>query len=235
MSGSKRISTIALLLVLVMAVLACGLPTTGGQPIINLPGSGETLTMEAISTGAYNTAMAIFTQNAILTPSATQGPTDTPEPTEGPTFTARPSSTATATMYVLPTWTRTKKPIATRTPTSSGGGGTTPSPYSCAVVDQSPTDGLVMSPGNDFDIHWFVKNTGTKDWLSANVDTRYLSGKDFAKNDVYDLTQDVKVGQTYDVFIDAIAPLSSGIYTMYWSVVEGSTVYCKFYLSIKVK
>ncbi|HSV85436.1 MAG TPA: NBR1-Ig-like domain-containing protein [Levilinea sp.] len=106
----------------------------------------------------------------------------------------------------------------------------------CQVVSASPNTIQSMSPNNDFDGVWQLKNTGSKNWDLKSIDYKYISGAKIYKHDaIYDLPKTVKPGETIKIVVDMIAPSTSGVYTTHWALVEGSATLCNMSISIKVK
>lgn len=148
-------------------------------------------------------------QQALIVPSNTPLPTQTETVAVAPTI-ALP--TATPLVIVPPT-------VA---PVTGGGGGGAPvvvaKDYDCTVGARLPLDGAVYKPGNEFDIKWTIKNTGTK-VIRAGTDLKYYSGGNFVKVDLVELPE-LKPGATTTIILDAKAPSKGGQYIMTW-VVEG--------------
>ena len=80
---------------------------------------------------------------------------------------------------------------------------------------QSPQDGTHFAPGTDFDIHWYLLNTGTTTW-TTDYSLRFFSGDKFIKptKTRWYLQQNTAPNQIADCAIDAVAPSKPGTYTM---------------------
>jgi len=165
-----------------------------------------------------------------LTISAAQAQTEAAQPlatnTTLPTQTdsVPPSATPiipSATPFVIVPPTSTVAP-------SSGGGGGAPAPLpalDCTPVNNKPRDNTVFKPGDEFDIKWTIKNTGTK-LIPAKLDVKYFSGPKMMKvpTDTFRELPDIKPGDTAEIIIDAVAPVEKGFHVMTW-VVEGNLCY----------
>lgn len=84
-----------------------------------------------------------------------------------------------------------------------------------AYEGQTPEDGTHMKAGTDFDIIWYLKNTGTTTW-TKDYSLRYFSNTDFSKSgkERWRLSKPVAPGETGALTMDAIAPDKPGTYTM---------------------
>jgi polar amino acid transport system substrate-binding protein len=90
------------------------------------------------------------------------------------------------------------------------------------VEDVKVPDGTEMSPGQDFDKVWRVRNSGTCTW----DDSYYLA---FVQGDRMDgdsvfVSGSVSSGATYDITIDQTAPDSPGTYGGVWEMRNGDGV-----------
>lgn len=223
---------IMIFVLLCFALTSCSI-LGGSNPPSNVAADVEA-TLNAIKTESFATVGAQFTQTAAALPTDTPYPTPAPitatplppTPTETPTKTPFPT-------FVMPTLPPpvvivSTTPTITLTPTSTA--------YSCKIQSQSPTLGQQVAPGYDFDMHWVVKNTGTKDWDQNNVDYRYLSGAELHKyTSGIDFTKTVKSGEEIDLTVDMLAPLNPGTYTAQWIIVLSDTTICTMTAKIVVK
>lgn len=122
----------------------------------------------------------------------------------------------TATGFVLPTFTATltftPSPIpATVTPTRT---------HDQAVwLKQSPPDGATLSPGQDFDMVWTVKNIGTNAW-NKSYGYSYASGEKMHKKSSYKLRSAVGIDESIDLVVDMTAPTKEGYYRTAWHLVN---------------
>ncbi len=119
-----------------------------------------------------------------------------------PTLTPRPTSTNTATP--------TKEMTATYTQ----------APNQALWISQSPEDGVVFSPGQDFDMVWRIKNTGTLTW-NKRYSFEYVSGaptyKYYSEIDLKDV---IPPGGTAVLTVDMVAPMEPGSYRTEWAMVD---------------
>lgn len=148
-------------------------------------------------------------------------PTNTTLPTQ--TDSAPPSPTPivpTATPFVI------VPPTSTRASSSGGGGVALPPPaLDCTPINNRPRDNTVFKKGEEFDIRWTIKNTGTK-VIPAKLDVKYFSGPKLMKvaADTFRELPEIKPGNTAEIIIDAVAPVEKGFHVMTW-VVEGNLCY----------
>lgn len=138
------------------------------------------------------------------------------QPTEAPTD-AKVVLQATNTAFVIPTLTPTATLIPPR--------------YSCSVTTNKPTTNQPMNGGQDFDIKWTIKNTGTAAWYNA-IDIKYYSGESMATSKRAEVKKLLKPGETYQLVLDAKAPKSKGPHFMAWMVDGGM---CYAYVTVWVK
>ena len=109
---------------------------------------------------------------------------------------------------------------------------------SCALISQDPADGTVFSPGTSFNTTWVLQNTGTVNWDAGQVDIRYIAAQNnillHQGSDIYDLTNTVTPGATYNFTVPMIAPFDPGSYGELWQVAWGGSLLCEFYVYITV-
>ncbi len=186
--------------------------------------------MNAFATSAVETVEARYTETAIAMP------TETP----APTYTPVSLPTATAEVLVLPTSeeliSNTSGTTGTGTDASAAAAGTTASGDSASVAavvptattaasssagnkasyeGQTPTDGTHVEAGSEFDITWYLVNTGTTTW-TTDYSMRYFTGTNFTKpgKTYYRLNAAVAPNETGACSMDAVAPTTPGTYTM---------------------
>ncbi len=102
-------------------------------------------------------------------------------------------------------------------PPSSGSSGTQPL-YGCSFAELKPKTNQ-FKPGDPFDILWWIKNTGSKDWPSKK-DLDFYSGTHLTKSTGVELPA-LKSGETTTVSFDANAPKDPGFYEMKFKVEGG--------------
>lgn len=215
-----RIFLFATLLLWLLA--ACGPATSMAPNPQVMQGQAETLVAQVAATQqAVRDAIATAVAQTL-----TAQPTPTPLP---------PTSTPAPTQPVfLPTLTPVILPTFTPIPSGSGGGYVTPSPYSCAVLNKTPADNTVFKPNKDFDIKFWLKNTGSKKW-DAGTDLIFDSGTNMLvpPDTRLELSSDVNPGSTAGPFVfDAKSPNREGTYVMVLKLQGG---FCRPYIRIIVK
>jgi len=192
----------------------------------------------AVNTFIAETVMAASTQTAAAQPTATFTPTITPtRPTE------TPSPTATATViFILSSPTQPVIPTFTSVSSGGGGGGNdddddeiTSANFSCQVISVSPANGTRFDPRADFDAVWRIRNNGQRTWDRNSVDFIYDSGDRIHKVAGYDLSSNVRSGDTTNIGADMEAPQNSGTYTTYWTLRVGDNEFCRMSLTINVR
>lgn len=203
---NTRNITIAILLVLAVALAACG-PRETAVP---------TQPIEAIYTAAAQTVEAQFTQQAALQPTAT--PTLPPTPTETPIPTETPgAATATPTQrsgVVVPT-----QPVCYR---------------AAFVSDVTIPDGTVMAPGFEFTKTWRLRNTGTCAW-QTNFRLVLVSGEAMNAQ-LVPLLNPIAPGNTVDVSLKMRAPNRAGDFISTWRMADdkGAGFAEQFWVKVKV-
>lgn len=228
--SSKQLGLRILAVVIMVTILAGCTNTTATPTQVTAPTNAPTgisqPTLDLVKTQVAQTIIANLTQSA---PSATPNlPTNTPLPTYTPLPTTAPLPTDTPVPTLKPTatfipWTST--PIYTATLTT----------YNCSVTDVSPKSTDTIKTGVDFDGKWVAKNTGSKSWLAADVDLKYISGTKFqTKGDIYDSKSDTASGSSYTAIVDMVAPSSAGTYTATWALVRSGVNICTLNLKVVV-
>ncbi|MEA4908608.1 MAG: hypothetical protein GYA17_11525 [Chloroflexi bacterium] len=177
-------------------------------------------TADAARTEAVETAMVQVTTVIAMTPSATNTPT----------ITSSPTATSTLAATIAP-------PTATRPPQTLAPTFTlTPGPLSCGIDLQIPSAGTVLTPGQDFDGRWTLRNIGTETWSASNVDFVFAGGQRMHEGgDTLDLNGDVAPDGTVDFVIDMNAPGGAGTYTTSWALSQSGTHFCTVTLSVEVQ
>ncbi len=183
----------------------------------------------AVQTNVAATAVA---QSSVVPTDSpvVNAPTYTPFPTYTPypTFTVPPVPTVPP-VTAVPTLKPTVAWVASLTPTSA------PEKWACSVLSVSPASGKEYDKGVDFDGKFTVKNTGTKSWISSDMDIVYVSGeKTMIKHEIYDLKSSVDPGNSIDITLDFTSPSSSGDYKVEYNLRGGSN-FCGLIVNIKVK
>jgi polar amino acid transport system substrate-binding protein len=130
----------------------------------------------------------------------------------------------------LPTATPVVPPTATPLPIVS------PTPVPCVngmqfvadlnLPDQNMTAPPPVPPGQPFSKGWRIRNTGTCTWdpsfrlifVSGNVPGASMGGQPTP------VQGQVAPGQTYDIFVNLVAPLQPGVYQGVWQMTAGNNV-----------
>jgi hypothetical protein len=92
-----------------------------------------------------------------------------------------------------------------------------------------------MDPRNDFDAVWRVRNNGQRNWDRNSIDFIYDSGEKIHKVAGYDLSSNVRTGDTIDLGVDMVAPRDPGTYSTTWTLRVGDREFCKMSLTIVVR
>jgi len=205
-------------------ILACA--STVGAP-------APTVDPNELQVWIAQTANAAVTQTVAAMPTST--PTETPTATPANTFTPSPTNTATV-VFILSTPTLPVFP--TFTGLSSGGGGTSGTSsddFACQVLSVEPANGTSFNGRTNFDAVWRIRNIGQKMWDHNGVDYSYDSGDRIHKVERYDLSANVRSGQTVGVIVDMAAPRNAGSYTTRWVLNSGRNEFCRMSLTINVR
>jgi hypothetical protein len=146
---------------------------------------------------------------------------------------ATPIFTQTITALPIPvTSTFTPTPIFTNTPIPTA-------TSNCNIMkfetDVTIPDGTIMTPGQAFTKTWRLKNAGTCTWTPSYAIV-FSSGNSMNGPATQALTSNVNPGQSVDISVNLTAPASTGEYTAYWKIRDGSGVlFDQFYVQIKVQ
>ncbi len=164
---------------------------------------------EALYTEVAATVMAQSTLTALAMPSATQTQS----------FTGTP--TATNTVIPLPTIQTTQAATLTQStfPTAYSPA-TSSSPQTgdhASFGSQSPSDGTVYAPQEAFQMHWFLRNTGTTTWTKQYY-LKFIGGVQLWSVTKIFLTKDIVPGKGADFYLEAIAPVNKGDYINRWAL-----------------
>jgi len=223
---STRKYKFAYLVTVVVLVMAC-VPTFAAP--------FPTVDPNAVNTFIAQTVDAASTQTAAAQPTSTFTPTITPtRPTETPSPTVTPTV-----IFILSTPTQPVIPTFTFISSGGGGGGSgnglSSDNYSCQVISVSPANGTRFNARDDFDAVWRIRNNGQRNWDRNSVDFIYDSGDRIHKVSGYDLSSNVRSGDTTNLGADMEAPQNSGTYTTYWTLRVGNNEFCRMSLTINVR
>jgi hypothetical protein len=168
----------------------------------NLPDNNGVTTQEspdAVYTHAAETMSAELTRVATLASSTIDIPTST--------FTLAPTNT--------PIYTPTITPIPCLFVS-----------YSDATIDVTIPDNTIMAPGQSFTKIWRLTNAGSCTW-NPSYQLVFDHGDQLGVSNTYSqpLTSGtVAPGQTVDVSVNLVAPITPGTYTGYWRFRDPSNV-----------
>ena len=114
-----------------------------------------------------------------------------------------------------------------------------PTSSECTLVGQSPADDTVFAPNTSLQASWTLQNAGSAIWNSANFNIRFLGSNGIPLHlgsDLYNLANNVDLGQNYTVSVPMISPAAPGKYGELWGIFSGENVSeCQFWLTIEVK
>lgn len=205
----------------VTLIMACVVPSLASPSVPTIdPGAASTFIAQTVVAASTRTAAAIPS----LTPTATLTPTRNTE-------TPEPSATATV-IFILSSPTPLVIPTFTLANT---GGGSSSDNFACRITRVSPANGSRFNSRDDFDAIWTVTNIGQKNWDRNSVDYVFSSGDKLHKVSGYDLSKNVRVGDSLDLGVDMQAPKNSGTYTTTWTMRSGDKKFCTMVLTIVVK
>ncbi len=222
MKLNSKTAAIAIAVLIMAAILsACGTTATP-EP---------TPDMNVYATNAVQTVEAYYTATALARPTDTPEPTytpvtlptDTPEPVSVlppaiPSGESAPViSSDPAALPELPVTDAAQAMGIPSVPTATAALAGNKASYD----SQTPLDGTHVEAGSEFDITWYLMNTGTTTWTTEYC-LRYFTGTNFTKpgKTRYYLTQPVAPNTVGACTVDAIAPWDPGTYSM--SVVLGN-------------
>jgi hypothetical protein len=245
-----RKSARRVLFILLTAALTLTACNMGATP-------APTADFNAMSTAAFNTALAQIsagqTQAALAAPSATPFPTNTVAPAATIVVpgngTVLPTATVgtppTVSFNTLPNTTPFTTPLAGFTALASpvAPGATTSLGDACNNSafegDITIPDGTVVKPGTNFQKVWALRNTGTCIWDDGY--TLVFIGGDKAI-DPYDYkfskTKDndfVAGGESINIAINLTAPCATGEYQGTWRMRNDKGYYFGTYLTVSIK
>ncbi len=218
---NSKTAAIAIAVLIMAAILsACGTPATP-EP---------TPDMNAYATNAVQTVEAHYTATALAQPTNTPEPTYTPVVL--PTDTPEPIAvlpTAASSEESAPAAADPSVPILPIIDISAQNQDIAAVPTATAMQagdkasydSQTPLDGTHVEAGSEFDITWYLMNTGTTTW-TTDYSLRYFTGTNFTKPGkprTY-LAQAVLPNTVGACTVDAVAPNKPGTYSM--SVVLGN-------------
>lgn len=229
MTNLKRKPIIQILtaFIIVSILSACGTAATP-EPTLDM-NEFATHAVETIEANATATALSVPTNTPEPTYTPVSLPTDTPE-----TIAVLPTTPAESGLIINPgndpasgAGTANALPVLppenAALPVISQPTATTPplAGDKASYESQSPLDNTHVERGAEFDISWYLLNTGTTTW-TTDYSLRYFTGTNFTKpgKSRWNLVQSVAPNTVGTCTVDAIAPQNPGTYTM--SVVLGN-------------
>jgi len=211
----RKFTILLLLAVLLSACLPTGQSQQDVDSIVN---TVVAQTMEANARIEEAVNQTLTAQAPLAT--ATLEFTATPEPTFEPLIIITDTP--------FPTSTNTNVPFV---PQSQSQQQPTAQPYSCYVETRFPAYREEIKAGSNFEIRWFVKNTGTRTW-DAGVDLKYASGVKMTTAERVEIKNALAPGEIYKISITGKAPKNSGVQQMTW-IVEGKLCYANVVITVK--
>jgi hypothetical protein len=213
----RKIRNSLIFILLAGIILLAGCSLIGAQTTV-----APTTDEKAMRTEVAETIVAKITYESALTSVA--GPTNTQVPTNTAllpaTATLQPENTA---AQAMPTMTAT----STSAPISGPGLAPVKSPTfypdRAELVGQEPADWTVFRPGEEFDLKWTIKNTGSRAWTTEYY-YRYLSGPAGTSGSQFMVTNAAGVGDTVLLIVDMVAPSEPGNYTSTWQFINNDGV-----------
>jgi hypothetical protein len=207
----KKIIFLVLLISTVLTLAGCNTPAPTAAP-------APTVDVAAIKEEIYKTVVAQLTLDApkaTPTEAATATVAASPSPTAAASL---PTMTAPVSITLEPKATFTVASSYTRYPTWT----VTPYVDRAQLSFQNPADGLVMAPGQAFDVKWVIKNIGHRNWNDQFYIT-YLSG---IKSSTFNtlMLSPLNIGGETTIVADFIAPTKPGNYVSQWALINDDGV-----------
>jgi hypothetical protein len=188
---------------ILFGILLLGILTACGPKTVATP----TEAPEAIYTRVAATVQMNMTQTALAMPTSTP----TLEPTAMPT--------ATSTVIPLPTIPQgtslTALPTLTGMPTLASQ--PTQSNVPLRVTSQSPIDGTILAPVEEFMLYWRLQNTSSTTW-TKDYYVGWFSGAQIWGITKVTLDTDVAPGKFVEVYVHGTAPEAVGEYITRWAL-----------------
>jgi hypothetical protein len=216
----KKIIFLLLLSTLLVGLAGCNTPAPTAEP-------APTVDVAAIKDEIYKTLVAQLTLDA---PKATPTEAATSTAAASPTTEVLPTMTAPVAITLAPKATFTASSPYTRYPTWT----VTPYVDRASLSFQNPADGLVMAPGQAFDVTWVIKNIGARNWNSQFYIT-YISG---VKSSTFGtlMMPPLTRGSEKSITADFTAPTKPGNYVSQWALINDDGVkFFRFNFTFSVK
>jgi len=87
------------------------------------------------------------------------------------------------------------------------------------VEDVTIEDRTLMDPGEEFTKIWRLENVGESTW-TTDYQIVFSSGYQMDAPSAVNLPEIVAPGETVDISLDMVAPISSGVFTGYWMLMD---------------
>ncbi len=229
MINLQKTTRLFAILALVLILAGCTTPTVVVPPTADIP---------KVRTEAAQTVVAKITIEAALNPTNTAPATEAPAAATSTTAPSPTAGSAEATATLIPTLTLapTLKPV-------TGGGVVYPTatrragPDQAQLVTQSPGDGRIYHPSEQFDGTFTFKNVGTSTW---NTNYRYKAitdkGTVMSPSTTFYLKNEVKPGDSIQLIFDMTAPSTAGRYVEYFALLnDNNAIFYGFYLVVTVQ
>ena len=167
--------------------------------------------------------------------SRTHRPTRTPPPTE--TLADSPSATLEPASLLTPTvpFTVLTSPPPTALPASPAPTSRQPSAMDCKLIWQSPPNGAVYFPQDQFTVGWNIRNIGTATWDPNSLALVHVAGARISPTELVHLPKSVAPGASVVLSVPIRAPRHLGVYTTHWALLGGTAAFCRLTLTIQVQ
>lgn len=206
----KKIIYITLLFAVVAALAGCS-----SAPAPTAP-AAPTVDVAAIKDEIYKTVVSQLTLDA---PKASPTEPATATVAASPTATeAVPTLTAPVAITLSPKATFTAASSYTRYPTWT----VTPYVDRAQLSFQNPADGIVMAPGQAFDVKWVIKNIGRRNW-NGDFYITYISGVKSSSFGTMMLSP-LNIGDEVTITADFVAPTKPGNYFSQWALINDDSI-----------
>ena len=195
------------LTVILAACIMPGTPAPAGDPVEQ---AMQTLQAQATQE-YYQTVVAQLTATAPVVAN-----TPAPNPTNINQLPTEPvQNTEVPTVVVTQIPATSTQPAPTAIPATPTAIPPTATPIPCYQVkfveDLTIPDGTKIVAGNTFTKTWRIRNSGSCTW-DSRFDVTFVDGTQMTPGKVWDLTKEVKSGETVDISIDMTAPSTVGSY-----------------------
>jgi len=186
-------SNFCLPLILLLGLAAC-----------NMPGKASNATATLNVTQAYQTVEARLTQAILASP---------PSPTVAPPTATQAVATTETSVATIPSV--TPSPQATSAVQSCD------QAEAGSPIDVTVPDDTQMTPGQSFTKTWRLRNSGTCSW-SKDYSISVFSGEAMNAPSKVPLPNKFDPGQSMDISVDLVAPITPGTYQSNWKLRNAS-------------